>query len=459
VLPFSPFRAQQGVGAGLVQAGRERIFTAAHSDSRALVPGAIFFALQGVRAGESFFGEALKRKAGALVGRTFSPAIRRAAKKQGAWLWQVKDGLKAMQALAADQRRLFHGPVIAVTGSNGKTGAKDLLAQLLGAEPGLATEGNFNNHVGLPLTLLRLRPEHRWMVLELGMNHAGELKALGAIAKPTHAIELNVGDAHLGYFKTRARVADAKEELLTAMGTGGTAILNGDDPLVAAMGRRFAGRQIRFGTKGTADFKLNRIQDKGARGLTAGAQWQGKKLRLSLRQGGKAGQVQAAAALATALSLGLKPAPLLKRLAAYKPAAKLRQQVTRFKQGWAVLDAYNASPQSMQAGLAFLAASAPKGKRLAVLGCMLELGSAAPKLHRELGRQARKAGVRAVAALGPHAKDIAGGFSGDAEAFSRDQAAEAAAWLAPRLKTGDWTLFKGSRGMAVERVYQAMTGA
>jgi UDP-N-acetylmuramoyl-tripeptide--D-alanyl-D-alanine ligase len=127
--------------------------------------------------------------------------------------------------------------------------------------------------------------------------------------------------------------------------------------------------------------------------------------------------------------------------------------------GTAILDAYNASPQSMQAGLDFLAASAPKDRRTAVLGCMLELGSAAPALHRALGRQARAAGLRCLAVLGPHAKDVLAGFGREGADFKQEEAAEAAAWIRPRLERGDWTLFKGSRGMAVERVYQALQGA
>lgn len=468
MLPLSGQRLAQGCGALGFQAGKPRLFTAAGHDTRTLERGAVFFALQGVKvAGEGFFGAALSAGTGALVGRTFSPGVKRAAKRQGVWLIQVRDGLEALQTLAADQRRLFTGPVVAITGSNGKTGAKDLLSHLLSAQaPGLSTKGNFNNHIGLPLTLLRLQPEHRWMALELGMNHAGELSALGRLARPTLAIELNVGDAHAGNFKNgRAGVAAAKEELLTAMGPTGIAVLNGDDELVRAMGRRFHGRQVRFGQRAGAELRLTGLVDHGARGLRARAHWSapfgGKPLNLDLRlrQGGKARWVQAAAGLASGLALGLDGHQLVKSLAAWQPMAKMRQEVLPLRGGYAILDAYNASPQSMQAGLEFLAASAPKGKRLAVLGCMLELGDAAPALHRQLGRQARQCGLRSVAALGDHAADIVKGFGGDAKAFKKEEAAAAATWLAERLQKNDWTLFKGSRGIAVERVHQALLGA
>jgi UDP-N-acetylmuramoyl-tripeptide--D-alanyl-D-alanine ligase len=464
MLPLSGERLVRGCGAVLVQAGRPRLFTLAGSDTRQIAPGAVFFALQGAKAaGESYFGEALRKKAGALVGRGFSAAQCRQAKRQGTWLLKVKAGLKALQSLAVDQRQLFNGPVLAVTGSNGKTGAKDLLAHLLSAgAPGLSTQGNFNNHVGLPLTLLRLAPRDRWMVLELGMNHRGELLQLGRWARPSLAIELNVGDAHLGYFGSRRGVAAAKEELLQAMGPAGIAILNGDDALVREMGHRFKGRQLLFGQSAGCHLRLTQVRDHGARGLEARAQWtapfggQAQSFSFRLRQGGKARVVQAGAALAAGFSLGLKAERMAAGLRSWQPVAKMRQELKPLFGGTAILDAYNASPQSMQAGLEFLAASAPRGQRVAVLGCMLELGNSAPTLHRELGRQARKSGLRCVAALGVHAKEIVKGFGGEAAAFRKEEAAEAAAWMAARLKKGDWTLFKGSRGLAVERVYESL---
>ena len=467
MLPLSPERLAQGCGATVLQSGKAQTFKAANTHTRMLAKGSVFFALQGEKsAGEKFFPAALDKKAGALVGRHFSPAQRRQAKRQGAWLLKVKDGLGALQALAADQRRLFDGPVVAITGSNGKTGAKDLLAHLLGAvAPGLSTQGNFNNHVGLPLTLLQLVPEHRWMVLEIGMNHRGELLKLGRIARPSISLELNVGDAHLGYFGSRRAVADAKEELLQAMGASGIAVLNGDDALVRGMGQRFKGRQVLFGRSAGCHLRLSEVKDFGARGLEASAHWsapfggKAQTLRFKLKQGGKARWVQAAAGMAVGFSLGMNAELLAETLPIWQPAAKMRQEVKPLRQGWAIVDAYNASPQSMQAGLDFLAASAPRGQRVAVLGCMLELGSAASALHRDLGRQARAAGVRSLAAVGAHARDIVQGFGGDAAAFRKEDALEAAAWLAPRLKKGDWTLFKGSRGIAVERVHQALVGA
>lgn len=466
MLPFSPQRLARGLAARIVQAGREASFSEVSTDSRELRHGGLFVALQGALPGERYFADALGAGARGLVGRRFEAGLRRQAARAGVWLFQAADGLQALQALAADQRRLLSCPVIGITGSNGKTSTKDLLAWLLSEQGALlATQGNFNNHIGLPLTLLRARPGLRYAVLEAGMNHAGELAALGAILKPDLAVVLNVGDAHAGNFHNgRAGVAAAKAELLRSLDAGGIAVLNADDPRCLAMARIHAGRSVLFGLSRKAHLRLSRVRDRGAMGLSALAEWSApwggkpQRLRVRLAQGGWVRRDQAAAALACALSVGADPRRLEARLAAWRPQGALRLELRPLLRGrsHAILDAYNASPQSMQAGLDFLAKSAPRGRRLAVLGSMLELGSASAALHRALGLSARRQGLRAVAALGPFAAQIAAGFGAGAKAFTRDQASEAARWIGAGLKPGDWVLFKGSRGMAVERVYQAM---
>lgn len=466
-MPMSPWRLSRGLGADILQPGREVDFTQVGIDTRQLPAGALFVALQGRRNGEDWFGDALGAGARALAGRRFNAAVRREARRRGAWLFRVADGRAALQRLAEDQRLLMGGVRIAITGSNGKTGAKDLLACLLAGEgPVLASRGNFNNQLGVPLTLLRARPGVRYSVLEAGMNHAGELRSLGRLIRPHVVVELNVGLAHAGRLGgRRADVARAKAELLESLDDAGTAVLNADDSYTRAMARRHRGRSVFFGRSEEAHLRLERVRDEGARGLRAVARWRppegGRVLRLPVRliQGGPARQVQVAAALAVALSLGAEPRRLLRRLAGWHPFASLRQEVRSLGAAHAVLDCYNASPQSLQAGLDFLALSAPAGRRLGVLGSMLELGPKAPALHRAAGRAARRAGLRALVALGPYARELAEGFGRDAAAFHQDEVGRAALWLAERLEAGDWVLFKGSRAMAVERVYDALTGA
>lgn len=428
---MSAQRLAEGLGGRLLAEGRKNCgFTRVSTDSRTLKRGDIYLALKGERFdGEKFFKAALRAGASALVGRRF-PKTKQAA------LIQVGDSLKALQSLAADQRRIFQGPVIAITGSNGKTSAKECLAWLLGGpEQTLATPGNWNNHVGLPLTLLGATRKHRAAVLELGMNHFGEIRRLTEICRPDIALVLNVGDAHLEFFKTRAGVARAKEELLQGMNTSGIAVLNGDDPLVRAMGRRFKGRVLYFGCGAGCDLQADKIL---------------------LKAGGRVRLYQALAALAGGLAAGRDMDTLLERLRSFKPLAKHRQQRKRLNGANFIFDMYNASPQSMTAALEFLKASAPEGKRLAVLGDMLELGPKSASFHWQAGREAKAAGVRFLAAVGPHAKEALLGFGGEGKVFKKEEPDQVAAWLRSRLMPEDWVLVKGSRGMELEKVVEAL---
>jgi UDP-N-acetylmuramoyl-tripeptide--D-alanyl-D-alanine ligase len=427
--PMSAQRLAAALGGKLLSSGNGKDLESLGTDTRKLKPGQAYLALKGSNFdGEKFYRQALKAGAKALIGK-------RPPKAKGVASIQVADSLKALQNLAAFQRRLFEGPVIAISGSNGKTGAKECLAWLLGGpEKVLSTQGNWNNHIGLPLTLLQARPGQKYAVLELGMNHAGELRLLAEICRPDIAVMLNVGDAHLEFFKNRAGVAKAKEELVQGLGSSGIAVLNGDDPLVRAMGQRFKGRKIYFGVA-----KSNDVRGDAA----------------ALKQGGRVQLYRTLASVAAGLAAGKKLEALLSRLPSFKPSAKGRQEHKKILGADFILDMYNASPQSMAAGLELLAA-APKGKRVAVLGEMLELGSGAAAFHREAGRQAKKAGLRALAAVGPHASEILKGFGGDGAAFKKDQAPEAAQWLKSRLAKGDTVLVKGSRGMRLERVVQAL---
>lgn len=446
MLPMSARRLAAACQGEILSVGSQPEFSRLSTDTRSLKKGDVYVALKGANFdGERFFEKALRAGAAALIGR-------RPPRARGAAAIRVDEGLRALQDLAADQRRCFSGTVAAITGSNGKTGVKECLAHLLGADV-LATPGNWNNQVGLPLTLLSLEPRHQAAVLELGMNHYGELRLLGSICRPDIAIELNVGDAHIEFFKSRQGVARAKEELLQSMGSGGIAVLNGDDPLVRDMGKRFKGRKIFFGTGKASDLRMESIEDRGAQGLKARFRFEGRTQALQLPMGGRTRIYQALAAVAAGLAAGRSLKSLAGRLGSFKPLSKGRQQIESYGGASFILDTYNASPQSMQAGLELLALSAPRGRRLAFLGDMLELGNQAAGFHRELGRMARRAGLRALGALGPNARHVLDGFGGPGAAFKKSDAAQAAQWLQNNLRAGDWVLLKGSRGMAVERVF------
>jgi UDP-N-acetylmuramyl pentapeptide synthase len=226
------------------------------------------------------------------------------------------------------------------------------------------------------------------------------------------------------------------------------------------MGRRFRGRILSFGRAKDAGLRAVAVEDRGALGLKARVTWEGRGGSFRLPQGGRARLYQALAALAGSLAAGGDWKALLARLDGFRMASRGRQQLEAWKGAHVLLDTYNASPQSMDAALELLETSAAPGKRVAALGDMLELGRASARLHRELGRRAARAGLKALAAMGPQAPELLKGFGrGEARAFGRNEAAEAARWLAGRVRPGDWVLMKGSRGMAVERIFQAMKEA
>ena len=467
MLAMSLERMAQGLGGRVLAAGSGDL-AGLSTDTRSIQKGQAFLALRGESFdGHAFLGQALGKGAAALVAESFAPALRRRAQRQRQGLVQVADSLAALQALAADQRRIWGGPVAAITGSNGKTGTKDALAQLLGLKgPVLATRGNLNNHVGLPLTLLSLERQHRSAALELGMSHAGELALLARLARPDVAVVTNVGMAHLGHFKGHAALAAAKAELVQGLPSGGAAALNGDDLRVRAMARLKPGlRTLLYGRGRHCHLRLAQAEDRGARGLKALLLLDHPLLgraqaRLALKRGGKPGAENALAALAAGLLMGLGLRDMAARLEGWEPQARWRLQaepLARLK-ATALLDCYNASPDSMAAAFDYLALSAPAAPRLAALGDMLELGPKAPAWHRACGRAARRSGIWALAALGPMAKEACRGFGPNSAAFPEDGHAAAAAWVAERMAPGAWLLVKGSRGLRMERDFDSLRG-
>jgi UDP-N-acetylmuramoyl-tripeptide--D-alanyl-D-alanine ligase len=399
-------------------------------DSRTIAPGDVFYALRGERQdGHDYVAAALAAGASrAVIAR--AQAGRYAAALAGR-LEAVEDPLAALQERARAHRRAWGKPLIAVTGSAGKTTTKDMIAAVLGTRYRvLKTEGNFNNHIGLPLTLLRLGAEHDLAVAEMGMNHAGEIARLAEIAEPNVGVFTNVGAAHLGNFGSIEEIAEAKRELARAVPANGTLILNADDRRVAAFGEGFGGRVIQYTGAGYA----GELQFPGAHN-----------------------RANAAAALATGALFGLGLAAGQAALGALAPAAG-RGQWQRWDEIAVLDDTYNANPEAMARMLAVLAAT-PARRRIAVLGEMRELGASSAALHRELGEVAARSGLDALWAVAGDARHIlegarAAGFAGPAR-FAADAEA-AAAELAAALRPGDAVLFKASRGVRLEAAIQRL---
>ena len=392
-------------------------------DSRTLRPGEVYFALRGERLdGHDFVEAALA--AGA-------PAAVVAQDQAGRWpglaerLRPVPDPLAALQQQARARRLAWGGPLVAVTGSAGKTTTKEMIAAVLGTRLRvLKSEGNRNNHIGLPLTLLRLQAEHQVAVVEMGMNHAGEIARLAAIASPETGVFTNVAEAHLGNFASLEAIAEAKRELARGIAPGGRLVLNRDDARVARFGEGFAGTVVFYS---------------------------GSDHAAPLRYPGRHNRANAAAAVATGGLFGVERAAAEAALAELEPPPGRGQQLRRG--GMTLIhDCYNANPAAMAAMLGVLAET-PGTRRVAVLGEMRELGAASAALHRQLGETAARSGVDALMAVGGDAQQIlegarTAGFAGPA--LFCPTAAAAAASLPGWLRPGDAVLFKASRTIHLE---------
>ncbi len=415
-------------------------------DSRTLRPGDLFFALKGPRYdGHDFVAQALARGAvGAVVERPIAGV-------QGPQLI-VPDTQTALETAAGWARRHYSGRVVAVTGSAGKTTTKDLIAVLLAvAMPVAKTEKNLNNHVGVPLTLLRLPESTRVAVLEIAMNHAGEIRRLAGLARPHIGVVTNVGHAHLGFFGSLDEVALAKRELIEALPPDGVAVLNADDPRVAAFARHHAGPVVTFGFSPEADVRAEDVElgADGTRFRVAGVPFQCSLLgRHSVRN--------VLAALAVARLFGLEPETLRQAVADFEPPQMRGRRFTH--QGVTILDdCYNANPEAVRAMLETLA-RIPARRRIAVLGEMLELGQWSEALHRQTARAVLECGVDLLVGIRGAARflveeAVRSGMPPGA-AFFFEQPTEAGRFLAGVLEAGDAVLFKGSRAVGVEKALE-----
>lgn len=432
-------------------------------DSRAVEPGALFVALAGEHVdGHAYAAAAAAAGAAAALGGrpTDLPTV------------VVDDVTAALGRLARHVRdelsRRGDLTVLAMTGSQGKTGTKDHLAHVLAAHgPTVATRGNLNNELGVPLTVLRATEETRWLVVEMGARGVGHVAELCAVARPDVAGVLNVGSAHLGEFGSRQAIAQAKGEIVEALAPAGTAVLNAADPLVAPMSSRTSARVLTFGPQHSgADVSWSEVgSDDLARATFTLAATPGggepERHRVGLRQVGAHQVANATAAAALALAGGVPLAAVAAALASSENASRWRMELTELPDGTVVLDdCYNANPDSMRAALDTLrlVGERRRARRVAVLGDMRELGPAELEAHRELGRDAAAAGVDVLVAVGPLAAHAAGTFApGGGETVLTAGRDEAAAWVGENVAAGDVVLVKASRGVALERVAAVLT--
>jgi len=435
--------------------GEDRAFEAVSTDTRALVPGALFVALKGERFdGHAFLAQAAGgQAAGALVQRSGMGADAPA----GFPLLVVDDTKLALGRLAAHWRGRFSMPLVALTGSNGKTTVKEMLASILrvasAPDAVLATRGNLNNDIGVPLTLLELRDRHRHAVIEMGMNHEGEIRYLARLAAPDVALVNNAGPAHIEYFGSVEAIARAKGEIFEGLAPGGTAVINADDRH-AGLWRELAGgrRVVDFGLSAraavSATYRLRWLESEIVVKTPQG------EAQAVLKAPGLHNVRNALAAAAAASALQVPAAAIGQGLARFAGIKGRLQKMAGLNGATLIDDTYNANPESVRAAIAVL--SEAPGEKILVLGDMGELGAGAAEMHAEVGRAARERGIERLYALGEHSAQAARAFGAGARHFTRieDLLAEAGGALAP----GVTALVKGSRFMRMERVVAALGG-
>ncbi len=415
-------------------------------DTRAIEPGMLFVPLPGSRTdGHAFLDEAFERGAGAaLCARSVYPRL---AHLPLGPLVLVDDVTAGLQRLAGKLRELWPGWLVGVTGSAGKTTTKELIAAVLAtASPVLRTEGNLNNHWGVPLTLLGLASEHGAAVIEMGMNHAGEIAALAAIARPNACVITNAGSAHLENLGSLEGIAREKASLAWALRRGDPAFVGADSPRLMVAVQGAAAEIITYGFAADAHVRPERLEDLGDAGTRFNvAGFPPIQLRLiGLHQ-----VCNALAALAVARHLKLDPEAVVAVLAAHQPL-KGRMQVQHVAGATLIVDHYNANPDSMRAALVTLERWPRATRRIAVLGDMKELGDTAAGLHREVGEAVRDAELWVV---GAHAADYeAGGRAAGVKVRTFADKAAVAAALREQLAPGLVVLLKASRGAALEDV-------
>lgn len=471
--------AALAAGAEVMRAGSATDLRGVFTDTRAPAQGGLFVALRGERYdGSAFVLEAVRGGAAAvLVPRASIASVQAALAETPVAVLAAQDTGRALLNLARAWRgQMANLRCVCITGSAGKTSTKELVAQVLSASaPTLKTEGNLNNEIGVPLTLLQLEAAHRFAVIECGMNHLGEIARLASAADPDLALVTNVGPVHLEGCGSLDGVAQAKGELFHALRSDGVAIANADDPRVLAQAVLSGRKRLTFGAQASADVQLVSAHHGGAGlqiALRFGSQGQAFETHsLELQLLGVHNGLNAAAAAAVGLALGLDTGTIVKGLAQARTPGRRMRPVQLESGALLIDDCYNANPSSTKAALVTLSQLASGrqgepglGRSIAVLGDMLELGPTELDLHRDVGRFAAGTGLARLICFGARARTIGegaieAGLDAAKVKLTDDPAEAARSARGAGLSAGDTILVKGSRGMKMERISDALSGS
>jgi UDP-N-acetylmuramoyl-tripeptide--D-alanyl-D-alanine ligase len=450
----------QATGGRLLFGNEGSRFRGVCTDSRIAQTGDLFVAILGQQFdGHSFLEEAFNKGVlGVVVAEDYVAAKSPVSGDDKPWI-AVPDTLKALGDLAAFRRRHSDVSVVAITGTNGKTTTKEMTASVLGeAFSVLKTPGNFNNLVGLPLTFFSLSEAHEWAVVEIAMNHPGEIRRLTEISDPDLGVITNVEPGHLEGVRDINGVMAAKGELLEGLKEDSTAVLNVDDERVCRLAERFGGRVVTFGIHSSAEVWGTPVSQTRA-GSSFDLCWYEESVRVSLKIPGRGAIYNALAAAAVGYRAGLSIQEVKKGLESTVPLPG-RMGVSTLPGGIHLIDdTYNANPGSMAVAIETLCALKGRGRGVFVMGDMMELGEHAPSAHKQIGILAARAGLSGLYITGDFAGQVAEGAAGagmDRGNIFVGTREEIAKVLKDRLSPGDWLLVKGSRLMAMDKVVQAL---